>query len=312
MSNNKYFIKTGGLNEFTLNPNVDDTSSDINMPTNSPLSEPEDVKVVTPNIVGMAVKGTATSTTAKGEVPPKSALAGYAPVDNEKKNSEIVDKTPDNSELNDPSKLKNDEPSTEEKETHPHQIQSGEVNKEHETETDIATSPNAELPNPDGVVDIEVDEKTTPEHEIKPELNEGMNDFKNGLKAKISGGSGIDSGKVVTVVDKSNIVTTGHGTPSNVKGAYKPVDWSKEVAIQYDDGSFGTMYKNRLSPVSWSSGASQEECKDCGCGKPNLAHDAKIEKLQSLHETLSKKPFLTMKEVMLMNEAKKILSSKKK
>ena len=160
MSNNKYFIKTGGLNEFTLNPNIDDTNVDVNTPLSSdnPLSNPQDVKVATPNVVGLAVKGTTTSTTATGTVPSKSALAGYEPVDNEKKNSEIIDKTPENSELNDPSKLKNDEPQTSEEE-HPHQIQSGEVNKEHELEKSIETSPEA------GVVDIEVDEKLKSENE---------------------------------------------------------------------------------------------------------------------------------------------------
>jgi hypothetical protein len=363
----------------------------------------------------MAVKGSATSTTVKGQVPPKSALAGYEPVDNEKNNSEIVDKTPDNSELNDPSQLKNDEPSTSEEE-HPHQIQSGEVDREHELET----SPNTEMPSQDGVVDIEVDENETPEHEIKPELNENVNKhltddggnypssawpgmyplyyitkdggclcpecanknknltrdihdpqwyivaseanyenedlvcdncnkkiesaygepntstgetdvatmadreanaghdmdesiykFKNdrlkiGNKVKISGGSGVDSGKVVTIVDKSNIVTTGFGTPSNVKGAYKPVDWSKEVAIQYDDGSFGTMFKNRLVPINNETGATNTSSIT-----PKVNTD-KIDKLQSLHETLSKKSFLSMKEVMLLNEARKIINNAKR
>lgn len=303
MSNNKYFIKMGGLNEFALSPNVDDTSADLTIPASSdnPLNNPQDVKVSTPNIIGMAVKGSATSTTVKGTVPPKSALAGYEPVDNEKNNSEIVDKTPENSELNDPSQLKNDEPSTTENDNHPHQIQSGEVDREHELET----SPNTEMPSQDGVVDIEVDENETPEHEIKPELNENVNNLQVGQKAKISGGSGVDSDKVVTIVDKSNIVTTGYGTPSNVKGAYKPVDWHNEVAIQYEDGTFGTMFKNRLSPID-------------GSGESNVAsitpkiNSGKIDKLQSLHEKLSKKPFLTMKEVMLLNESKKVLLAAKR
>jgi hypothetical protein len=419
MSNNKYFIKMGGLNEFALSPNVDDTSADLTLPKSldNPLNNPQDVKVSTPNIIGMAVKGSATSTTVKGQVPPKSALAGYEPVDNEKNNSEIVDKTPDNSELNDPSQLKNDEPSTDDEgDEHPHQIQSGEVNREHELET----SPNTEMPSQDGVVDIEVDENETPEHEIKPELNENLNKhltddsgnypssawpgmyplyyitkdggclcpecanknknltrdihdpqwyivaseanyenedlvcdncnkkiesaygepntstgetdvatmadreanaghdmdesiykFKNdrlkiGNKVKISGGSGVDSGKVVTIVDKSNIVTTGFGTPSNVKGAYKPVDWSKEVAIQYDDGSFGTMFKNRLVPINNETGATNTSSIT-----PKVNTD-KIDKLQSLHETLSKKSFLSMKEVMLLNEARKIINNAKR
>jgi hypothetical protein len=71
--------------------------------------------------------------------------------------------------------------------------------------------------------------------------------FKPGDKVKVSGGSGVASDKIATVVDRSKIKTDGRGIPTNVEGAYKPVDWSKEVAIQFDDsGDFGTMFKNRL------------------------------------------------------------------
>ena len=305
MSNNKYFIKMGGLNEFVLSPNVDDTSADVTIPksSDSPLENPTDVKVATPNIVGMSIKGSSTSTTSTGEVPPKSALAGYEPVDNEKNNSEIVDKTPDNSELNDPSQLKNDEPSTSEEE-HPHQIQGGNTEAGDSIEHSQVTS-NEPADASQGTVDIEVDENETPEHEINPELNENANKLQVGQKAKISGGSGVDSDKVVTIVDKSNIVTTGFGTPSNVKGAYKPVDWNREVAIQYEDGSFGTMFKNRLIPISSET---KDECKDCGC---NVNTD-KINKLQALHEKLAMKSFKTMKEVMLLNEARKIINNAKR
>jgi hypothetical protein len=78
---------------------------------------------------------------------------------------------------------------------------------------------------------------------------ETIKKLKIGKKARISAGSGIDSDKIVTIVDKSKIKTDGRGVPTNVSGAYKPVNWSKEEAIQYSDGSFGTMYKNRLTPV---------------------------------------------------------------
>jgi hypothetical protein len=65
------------------------------------------------------------------------------------------------------------------------------------------------------------------------------------------------------------------------------------------------MFKNRLVPISSET---KDECKDCGC---NVNTD-KINKLQSLHETLSKKPFLTMREIMLLNESKKVLMSAKR
>lgn len=87
-------------------------------------------------------------------------------------------------------------------------------------------------------------------------INEIMSEsnVKIGDTAKISHGSGIDSGKVVTIVDKSNIKTDGRGAPTNVSGAYKPIDWNKEVAIKYVDGTFGTMFKNRLQKVQKDQG----------------------------------------------------------
>jgi hypothetical protein len=44
----------------------------------------------------------------------------------------------------------------------------------------------------------------------------------------------------------------------------------------------------------------------------NKVNTDKIDKLQSLHETLSKKSFLSMKEVMLLNEARKIINNAKR
>ena len=79
---------------------------------------------------------------------------------------------------------------------------------------------------------------------------ESAQSYKPGIKARISGGSGIDSDKIITIVDRSLVKTDGRGIPTNVSGAYKPVDWSREVAIQYEDGSIGTMFKNRLMTAS--------------------------------------------------------------
>jgi hypothetical protein len=74
--------------------------------------------------------------------------------------------------------------------------------------------------------------------------------FEIGSKAKVSDGSGLASNKIVTIVDRSKIKTDGRGVPLNVDGAYKPVDWSSEIAIQFEDGSFGTMHKSRLMSIS--------------------------------------------------------------
>jgi len=70
--------------------------------------------------------------------------------------------------------------------------------------------------------------------------------LKEGDRVKISGGSGVLSGKEGVVVDKKTVKTDGRGIPTNVEGAYKPVDWNKEVAIRLDDGEIVTMFKNRV------------------------------------------------------------------
>ena len=105
---------------------------------------------------------------------------------------------------------------------------------------------------------------SNPEEEIKKKgqhlgdsKNKGrhlshLEDFKIGDKVKISEGSGLDSGKTAIVVSRSKIITDGRGIPKNVLGAYKPVDWKREIAIQFEDGTYKTMFKNRLTKQSES------------------------------------------------------------
>lgn len=81
------------------------------------------------------------------------------------------------------------------------------------------------------------------------EFSVNESSFKTGDKVKVSEGSGTASGRIATVVDKSKIKTDGTGVPTNVQGAYKKVDWSREVAIQYEDGEYNTMFNNRLTKV---------------------------------------------------------------
>ena len=69
-----------------------------------------------------------------------------------------------------------------------------------------------------------------------------------GTRVQVCHGSGLDSGTVGTVVHPSKILTNGRGIPI-LPGYYKPVDWSKEVAIEADGGRMLTMYKNRLLPA---------------------------------------------------------------
>ena len=82
-------------------------------------------------------------------------------------------------------------------------------------------------------------------YESKRSLKEAS--FKPGDKVKVSQGSGLDSGKVGVVVSPQLIKTDGRGIPTNIQGAYKPVDWKKEVPIKFSDGTLTTMFKNRLT-----------------------------------------------------------------
>lgn len=69
--------------------------------------------------------------------------------------------------------------------------------------------------------------------------------LKKGDKVKVCWGSGLLSNCRGTIVDRSEVRTRGDGVPL-IEGHYKPVDWSREVAIRFEDGSIGTMFKSRL------------------------------------------------------------------
>lgn len=79
--------------------------------------------------------------------------------------------------------------------------------------------------------------------------------IKIGSRVRISDGSGIYSGREATVIEHSQIPMkqTGGGLIPDVgKGHYFPVDWRKEVAIQFDDGTKDTMFYDRLNVVKGS------------------------------------------------------------
>lgn len=77
-------------------------------------------------------------------------------------------------------------------------------------------------------------------------LSESIKNYRPGTRVKVTHGSGVDSGKTGVIVPRNKIKTDGRSIPTNVDGAYKPVDWSKEVAILTDDGEYITMFKNRV------------------------------------------------------------------
>lgn len=65
----------------------------------------------------------------------------------------------------------------------------------------------------------------------------------------ITEGSGVDSGKKVTVVSKEefqqNVKTNERGIPE-IPGAYTTVDWLTQVPVKFDDGHYDVMFANRL------------------------------------------------------------------
>lgn len=82
--------------------------------------------------------------------------------------------------------------------------------------------------------------------------------FNIGDKVMVTFGSGIDSGKDGIIVDKSEVRTKGNGIPTNVQGAYKPIDWNREVAIRLKNGKLITMFKNRVQMLKKASDANSD------------------------------------------------------
>lgn len=70
----------------------------------------------------------------------------------------------------------------------------------------------------------------------------GKTQYNVGKKFKISEGSGVDSGKIVTIIPWFHWEKADDGT-------YSAPDKKKSVAIKYENGEKGFMYKNRLSPI---------------------------------------------------------------
>ena len=99
-----------------------------------------------------------------------------------------------------------------------------------------------------------------PRHRWKPL---GLNTRKGlavGQLVRVSEGSGTSSRRLARVVDRREVRTDGRGIPTNVEGAYSPVDWRKETAIRFlDDRRLDTMWNERLRPVFAS-------CCRCRCG----------------------------------------------
>jgi hypothetical protein len=66
-----------------------------------------------------------------------------------------------------------------------------------------------------------------------------------GKRVRVSEGSGLASGAIGTIIPAHQIPVNVRGIPA-LPGYYQPVDWKVEIAIRYDNGALGTMFKNRL------------------------------------------------------------------
>ena len=73
-----------------------------------------------------------------------------------------------------------------------------------------------------------------------------MNKFPIGTRVVISKGSGLSSNRCGMIAPQSAVKTDGHGIPTNVGGAYQPVDWERESAVMLDDGILITMFDDRI------------------------------------------------------------------
>lgn len=72
-------------------------------------------------------------------------------------------------------------------------------------------------------------------------------DARPGTRVRVSACSGCDSGKVGVIVPWSAVQTDGRGVPTNIAGAYRPVDRKAERPVKLDSGELILMYRNRLT-----------------------------------------------------------------
>jgi hypothetical protein len=70
-----------------------------------------------------------------------------------------------------------------------------------------------------------------------------------GSRVRIAQGSGINSGHTGRVVSPTSVRTDRRGVPTNVRGAYRPIDWSREVAVRLDNGVLITMFVDQLQVI---------------------------------------------------------------
>lgn len=70
-----------------------------------------------------------------------------------------------------------------------------------------------------------------------------------GMKVRVCAGSGCLSDQIATVVPNSEIKLDSRGVPALGKGHYNRVNWSREVGLRMSDGTYDTMFIDRLIPI---------------------------------------------------------------
>ena len=71
-----------------------------------------------------------------------------------------------------------------------------------------------------------------------------------GTPVQVKDGNGVDSGKTGFLVSLAEVQVDGRGVPTNVEGAYKPVDWKREVAIKVDvTGEIILAFKGHIKEI---------------------------------------------------------------
>jgi hypothetical protein len=190
MSNYKNFqLRQLGLKEGQFPPSKVDANVFPGIDPEEKQTEPSDrermlspTAIATP-VIGVTVRGSNTGGLPSGKnITPKN-LGGYELVNPEKDNSQLVDKTPDNTDINSSTPI-SDSDKTIPETPHPHQIQKDANEPPQEltgapvnADTDMtlksvapAAKPAADEPEAEGEVSVDVDEeaKTPEEKDNKP------------------------------------------------------------------------------------------------------------------------------------------------
>jgi hypothetical protein len=86
--------------------------------------------------------------------------------------------------------------------------------------------------------------------------------IKYGDEVTISHNYGIDSGKQGTVLHPNKVRTNERGVPTDVPGAYKPVDHKKEHVVKLHSGSYAVVPKGSLTKLKEDSMLKESEQLD--------------------------------------------------